>query len=137
MKLHSTNYINTLVIPADDCPVVFGEKPILKNSKPTIASIQFDILIKNPYKYSSDDVIFEVYAIKNDITKSEYQATRNKFFSKGQACMRCSPLTKKYGWAVHNNSDGKIALISSNEIKYSELLNDKSLQIVKAMKSKR
>lgn len=137
MKLHTTNYINTLIIPAEDCPVMFGEKPNVKNDKPTIASIQFDMLIKNPYKFSSDDVVFEVYAIKNDITKSEYEAARNQFFSKGQACLRCSPLTKRYGWAVHNNSDGKIALISSNENKYNELLNDRSLQIVKAMKSKR
>lgn len=137
MKIHSTNYKNTFIVVADDCPVTEAQVPPIKGNKQTVANIQFDFLIKHPYHYTSDDVIFEVFAIKNEIIKSNYKGAREDFFSKGQACMRCSPLTKRYGWGVHCNEEQKIALIPFGTKEYNEHLNDKKLTIVKAMKSKK
>ena len=90
---------------------------------------------KNPYKYTSDDILFQVFAHKNDLTKSEYKEAREQFFSKGQPCFRASPLTKRYGWGVHNDKDGKIAIFGAESTEYKKLSNDKSLKVVKAMKS--
>jgi hypothetical protein len=86
MKQHTTNYINTFIEVAEDCPVSQAQIPPEKKEK-TIASLQYEKLIKNPYQYSSDDIIFECYAIKNDISESKKQEEREKFFSKGQACL--------------------------------------------------
>jgi hypothetical protein len=137
MKLHTTNYKNTFILIADDCPASAGEIPPLKLEKPTVANLQFDKIIDNPYKYTSDDVLFYVFAEKNNIPKSEQKEAREQFFSKGQACFRASPLTKRYGWGLHCNKEGKIALYASDSKEYRNFAADKNLIIVKAMKTKR
>lgn len=137
MKVHSTNYENAFIAIADDCPVKMGEVPPLKGENKTVANLQFEILIDHPYEFTSDDVLFQVYAIRNNIKKSELKTARAEFFSKGQPCFRASPLTKRYGWGVHNNEEGKIALYACETPEYKKLAKDKKLQVVKAMKSKR
>lgn len=137
MKTHSTNYLNTFILVADDSPAISGETPPVKGDKKTAANIQFEMLQKQPYKYNSDDVLFQVFADKNDLTKAEYKAEREKFFSKGQPCMRASPLTKRYGWGVHSNEEGKIAIYGVESATYKKFAADKSLKVIKAMKSAR
>lgn len=137
MKTHTTNYKNAFIAIADDCPVDAAEVPPVKGDKKTAANIQFEMVSKHPYKYTSDDVLFQVYAEKNDITESELAEARKEFFSKGQACFRASPLTKRYGWGVHSDENGKIALYACDSPEYEKFLKDKNLEVVKAMKSKR
>lgn len=137
MKVHTTNYENTFIEVAEDCPAVEGEIPPQKGDSKTVANIEFEMISKNPYKYSSDDVLFQVFAERNDLTKSEYSDAREKFFSKGQACFRASPLTKRYGWGIHNNEKGKIALFGKETKEYQEFLKDTNLKTVKAMRSSR
>ncbi|MDQ5928621.1 MAG: hypothetical protein QG594_395 [Bacteroidota bacterium] len=137
MKVHTTNYHNTFIAVAEDCPLTNGEIPPLKGENKTIANIEFEMISKNPYKYSSDDVLFQVFADKNDLTKSDYKNAREAFFSKGQACLRASPLTKRYGWGIHNDENGKIALYGMETPEYEKYLKDKNLKVVKAMRSSR
>lgn len=137
MKTHTTNYQDAFIAIADDCPVSSAEIPPVKGYKKTAANIQFDMVSKHPYQYTSDDVLFQVYAEKNDLTESELAEARKQFFSKGQPCFRASPLTKRYGWGVHSDKDGKIALYACNSPEYEKFLNDKTLTVVKAMKSAR
>ena len=137
MKIHTTNYNNAFIAVADDCPENCGVIPPSKSENKTLANYQFDMLINNPYKYTSDDVIFEVYAIRNNIPQNELETARNIFFSKGQPCFRTSPLTKRYGWGLHSNKEGKIALYGLETDEYNNFVNDSELQVVKAMKSKR
>lgn len=137
MKVHTTNYFNTFICISDDCPSGKGETPPVKGDAKTVANIQFDMISKNPYKYTSDEVLFRVFAEKNDLTESEYEEARAQFFSKGQACLRASPLTKRYGWGIHFNQEGKMALYSSESQEYKRYIEDESLKVVKAMKSSR
>ena len=76
MVLHTTNYYNTFIEVAEDCPTQMSQPPSAKVEKQTIADIQFELLVKNPYKFTSDDVLFQVYADKNDLINSEYEAAR-------------------------------------------------------------
>lgn len=135
MKQHTTNYENTFIEIADDCPASKAEIPPIKGDKKTAANIQFEMISKHPYQYSSDDVLFQVYADKNDLTKAEYKKARDEFFSKGQPCFRASPLTKRYGWGVHSDAEGKIALYAVESSEYQKMLNNKQIKKVKAMKS--
>jgi len=135
MKVHTTNYSDTFIAVADDCPAASGEIPPTKNGVRTAASIQFDILSRNPYKFTSDDVLFQVYAERNDLTASELQTARTQFFSKGQPCFRASPLLKRYGWGIHSDNEGKIALFGCETPEYKTLSTAKNLKILKAMKS--
>ena len=135
--MKTTNYTNTFIEVADDCPVEIAEVPPVNKDAKTIANLQFEMIKNNPYKFSSDDVIFQVYAIKKEITKQEFDRERERFFSKGQACLRTSPLAKRYGWGVHSNSEGKIAIYAVDSDEYKKRANDKKLKHLKAMRSKR
>src|SRR6266487_4390443 len=62
---------------------------------------------------------------------------RKKFLSKGHPHLRVSPLTKRYGWGIHNNVAGKIALIAVESSRYKQLLADPHTTKVKAFRSTR
>lgn len=137
MKKHTTNYINTFIEAAPDCPVDKGTEPPKRNGKKSIANYQFELLKINPYKYTSDDIFFKVFAERNDLTEQELTIEREKFFSKGKPCFRASPLTKKYGWGIHSNAESKVAIFAKESEEYEQFTKRKDLKIVKAMKSKR
>jgi hypothetical protein len=95
------------------------------------------MVAKNPYKYTSDDVFFTVFAQRKEITESELKKARETFFSKGQPCFRASPLTKRYGWGVHSDAEGKVAIYNLSSNEYEKFVSDETLAKVKAMKNKR
>ncbi len=137
MKIHTTNYVNTLIEIAEDSPTAIAEVPPLKGEDKSVANLQFEMLIAHPYHYTSDDVLFAVHAIRKDLSPAELDAERQQFFSKGQACLRASPLTKRYGWGVHSDAEGKVAMYAAESSAYQQLLKDDATAKVKAMRSKR
>ena len=137
MKVHTTNYYNTFIEVADDCPTAMGEQPLVKNDGKTVASMQYELIAKHPYQFTSDDVLFQVFAQKQDLSPSELETARAQFFSKGQPCLRASPLTKRYGWGVHSNAEGKVAVFAVGTPEYQQFVNADEIVTVKAMKSKR
>lgn len=135
MKIHTTNYTNTFIVVAEDCPVSSGQTPPQKANAITAANAQFEMISQSPYKYTSDEVLFQVFADKNDLLPSQYQEAREQFFSKGQPCFRASPLTKRYGWGIHFDQNSKMAIYGSETKEYERYTQDNSIKIVKAMKS--
>jgi Family of unknown function (DUF6157) len=134
MKIHSTNYFDTFIEVAEDTKADFGTVPPTKEKK-TVAEMQYELVAKNPYKFSSDDIFFQVFADRNDLTKAEYEKAREQFFSKGQPCFRASPLTKTYGFGIHCDKNGKVALYGMETEEYQNFLTDTKIKKVKAMKS--
>jgi hypothetical protein len=135
--MHTTNYVNTFIEVADDCPVTKAELPPKKDEKLTVANLQFDMVYDHPYRYTSDDVIFGAHALRHEIPKYEWAEARAQFFSKGQACMRSSPLGKRYGWGIHHDENSKVAIYPRESAAYTKFSKDKSIDHVKAMRSKR
>jgi len=134
--MYTTNYYDTFIEIAEDCPVDIAEKPPLKTNK-TVASIEYEMIADNPYKYTSDEVLFEVFVLRNDVPERNRKMEIERFFSKGQACFRGSPLTKRYGWGVHFDSEGKMAIYAVESDMYRKFVKDKNIGHVKAMRSKR
>lgn len=137
LKMHTTNYYNTFISTAEDCSAEDGQIPPIKNDNVTVANLQFNIIAQNPYKYTSDEVLFAVYAQRNSIAKAHWEDERLLFFAKGQPCFRASPLAKRYGWGVHFNQEGKMAIYAKGTEAYSQYIADSNLKQIKAMKSKR
>lgn len=135
MKVHTTNYYNTFIEIAGDCPAKRGELPPENGEQKSIANRQFELIYENPYKFTSDDVLFMVYAERNEIPENELAEARAAFFSKGQPCFRSSPLTKRYGWGIHSNHEGKIALIGCETPEYKNFIENIEWRKVKAMRS--
>ncbi|GMQ25723.1 hypothetical protein Aoki45_24050 [Algoriphagus sp. oki45] len=134
-KIHTTNYFDTFIEVAQDTKVSCGTKPLSKSDKKSIAELQFDLLINNPYKFNSDELFFQVFADRNDLTKAEYKEARQQFFSKGQPCFRSSPLTKTYGFGVHADKDGKVAIFGMETKQYEKFLTDPNIKKVRAMRT--
>lgn len=137
MKTHTTNYFNAFIKVAEDCPVKAAEVPPTKGTEKTAANLQFEMLYDHPYKYTSDEVIFQVYAHKQQVTPSEWKAAWQQFFSKGQPCLRSSPLTKRYGWGVHSDAEGRVAIFAMDSAEYQALAENAALAQTCAMRSKR
>ena len=51
--------------------------------------------------------------------------------------MCSSSLWKYYGWGIHFNSEGEMALYGIHTLQYPEFVNNQSLKILFAMKTKK
>ena len=135
--MHTTNYFNTLIEVADDCPVSETAAPPAREAKPTVASLQYELISTAPHRYTSDDVIFTVHADRAGIPEPDRAAERERFFAKGQPCLRSSPLAKRYGWGIHSDAEGRVALVAMGSAEYQRLAADPGTSHLKAMRSKR
>jgi hypothetical protein len=136
MKIHSTNYFDTFIEVAEDSKANCGTPPSAKEKK-TVAEMQYEMIVQHPYQYTSDDVLFQVFADRNNLAETAYEQAKVQFFSKGQPCFRASPLTKNYGFGVHYDNNGKIALYGVETDEYQKFVKDGKLKKIKAMKSSR
>ena len=118
--MHSTNYSNTFIEVAEDCKAATGTVPPEK-LEPTVARMQFELIHSNPYRFTSDEILFAVYAARNRIPPEELEARRAEFFAKGQACLRASTLAKSYGWGIHHDREEKVALYARGSEEYDQL----------------
>ncbi|WP_282848510.1 DUF6157 family protein [Microbacterium oxydans] len=132
---HTTNYIDTFIEVAEDCPIAHATEPPVAE-QPSIAAMHYRLIAEQPYARTSDDVIFETYALRNGFAVDD-SAARASFFSKGQPCLRSSPLGKRYGWGVHHDAEGRVALVPRDSAEYTALAADPALAHTRAMRSRR
>ena len=130
-------YANTFITISEDSTVISAIIPTPKHNKPTIASIEYDLIYRNPYEYTQEDVQFLTYLIKNQMEMNNLEEKRNEFFSKSKACFRASPLVKNYGWGIHYNEAGKVAIYEKGSEHYKQLENSSQLKILKGMRTKK
>lgn len=146
--VYTTNYFNTFIQVAEDSAVTKAVTPPLKVKKgateaspetagQTQGRIQYELIQGHPYHYNSDEVLFSVYALQHGLAKSEWSKSRLAFFKKPKACFRASVLCKKFGWGVHFNREGKMALYAVGSAKYRQLSEDPDIKQLKAMRSAR
>ncbi|VCU71865.1 hypothetical protein PIGHUM_03956 [Pigmentiphaga humi] len=130
----TTNYVATFITVSPDSTVTMGQAPSKAGST---AQIQHQLLTAQPYYFTSDELLFEVHAIRQGIAPEDRARAREAFFAKPQACLRASPLVKQFGWGVHHDADSKIAAYGIETDAYRELSTRKDLKIVAGMRSQR
>lgn len=135
--MHTTNYTSTLIAVAEDCPAQGPEEPPVGAKAPTIAELQYRLLSEHPYELTSDEVLLRVHAIRRGIPDAELEAARADLFAKPQACLRSSPLAKRYGWGLHHDAESRVALVPLGSDRYRELAADPGTAQTRAMRSKR
>ena len=134
------NYYDTLIAVADDCPVTTSVVPTARNGKKTVAVIQYEMLANNPHVYTQEDVLFQSWFQRQDQTaKSEDEVAelRKAFFAKPQACLRSSPLPKRYGWGLLFDREGRVALCPMESEEYRRFLTGDRVKVLKALRSSR
>ena len=127
MKKHTTDYSDTFIEVAEDCMATEATMPPDKEPK-TAARIEYEMLISAPYQFASDDVLYESSGHRRGISCDD-------FFSKGQPCFRASALCKRYGWGVHHNHEGKIAIYAIGTPEYLQMQSDQSIKHTCALRS--
>lgn len=134
--MKTTNYYNVFIEVAEDCPTDVAEPPPERKQKTKVRA-QFETISNHPYEFTSDDVIFAVYAERKEIPEDQREAEREQFFSKGRACLRSSSLGKRYGWGIHSDGEGKVALYPVESNKYDSFANNPGIKHLRAMRSSR
>ncbi|WP_243229719.1 DUF6157 family protein [Microbacterium sp. CIAB417] len=135
MATHTTNYRATFIEVAEDCPTDHATEPPA-GDPPTIAALQYRLIAEEPYAHTSDDVVFAVHALRRGMDPDD-SAAREEFFSKGQPCLRSSPLGKRYGWGILSDEQGRVALVARESQTYAALAADPALGHTRAMRSRR
>ena len=135
--MSSTNYRNTFIRVADDCPRTVAEVPVASGRTRSIATLQHQLISAHPYGLTSDDVLFEVFALRHDVTPAERARQRAAFFAKDQPCLRASPLGKRHGWGIHHDEAGMVALVAVESERYRALCQDASVRQLAALRSRR
>ncbi len=119
--MEAVDYVDTVILIAPDSPVDAGTPPERRAGKPTAAAATYELIAGEPYAHLSSEVIFRVWADRNGIPESERADERSRFFARPRLCLRSSDLGKRYGWAVHARSDGRIALYGAETPEYARL----------------
>jgi len=136
------NYYDTFIQTALDCPVEVGTIPKSRGEARTVPVIQYELLSGHPYRYTQEELYLEVHLAHKgiaDLSPDERESIRAALFAKPQACMRASALPKKYGFGLHFNGDGKIALYPMESAEYQRFsqAEEPSVKLLYALRSKR
>ena len=84
---------------------------------------------------TSDDLLFQTEKQRKGLSGSNRE--RAAFFAKPQPCLRASPLAKRYGWGIHHDEQGRIALIARGSSDYERLKSAGDLKVVPAMRNRK
>ncbi|QBI20225.1 hypothetical protein ER308_12040 [Egibacter rhizosphaerae] len=135
-------YKETFILVAADCPVETAVTPQPRGGKPTIATIQHELLSARPYALTQEDVLFETHlrhkAVPEAQTAARRDESREEFFAKPQPCLRTSPLPKRYGWGLHFDVQGRIGLWPRESEEYQRLARgERGVKVLQAMRTQR
>jgi hypothetical protein len=134
---------DTFVRVSADCSVEHSVVPVGKKETKSVHQIQYELLTERPYYYTHEDLIFQVYLVHKGIPLDDPEISlvsiREELFKKPHACLRASMLPKQYGWGVHYDADGRIALYGMESPEYGQFLenSDGKLTVHNAMRNKR
>ncbi|MGH9137971.1 MAG: DUF6157 family protein [Acidimicrobiales bacterium] len=141
--MDAVDYTDTFIAVADDCQATAGTPPPAK-AEPSVAARTYVLIAEHPYELTSGDVIFTVFADRRAIPHADRAAARAAFYAKGQPCLRSSDLGKRYGWGIHANGDGAVALYGVETSEYAAFIeghrraaSGAPIKITKAMRSRR
>ena len=140
--MESVDYTQTFIAVAEDCPAEAGTVPPARKNGPSVAERTYRLIASAPYALTSADVLFTVHADRNEIPADERAAARAAFFAKPQPCLRASDLGKRYGWGIHADEHGRLALVGRETPEYQQLSAGRTpeggeVTVVKAMRSAR
>lgn len=135
------NYFNTFIAVAPDTSAKLGTVPPERGGKKSIARLEYELIAARPYAFTQEEVQFAVHVRRKGISAARLAAARTElwqeFFSRPVACMRTSPLPKSYGWGLHFDANGKLALVAVESAEYQGLSRSRDIEQTRAMRSQR
>ena len=134
------SYRSTFIQVAEDCPTQEAQVPPAR-ATPSVAELQHRLLSEHPYELTEEELYVRVHGLRRGLSEEEirarYDALHAEVFAKPQACLRASPLTKRYGFGAHYDAEGRIALHAREDEAYARLADDPAIHQLRAMRSAR
>lgn len=133
-------YVNTFIAVAPDCPVPGPVEPPAVAARPSVARVQYDVLRASPGMLTEEEVLAwsgPDLRGQADVTDEELARVVEGIDSRPHACLRTSPLPKRYGWGLHYDSEGRITLHGVGTDEYAAMSQDPALVQLVAMRSRR
>ena len=128
---------DTFIEVADDCPAVHAQVPLARGDRPTKAATEYELIAGEPYTLTEEDVAFRTRVVMRDIPEADWPAERERLLSQEKPRLRVSALAKRYGWGIHIDSHGRLALVAVESAEYQRLAADPALRHVRAFRTKR
>ncbi|KAA5803579.1 hypothetical protein F1654_07180 [Alkalicaulis satelles] len=125
---HSTNYRSTLIIVAEDCPVDKASPPEKVGS---VAHLHYELLRHAPYSLTSDELLLAVDKARSGSINEAVWA------KKSRACLRASPLVKRYGFGLHHDAEARVALVPVCSDAYKQMLINPAIMKRQGMRNRR
>lgn len=142
--MERVDYVDTFIAVAEDCPATTGTVPPAEGDDPSVAARTYELISGHPYEFTSGDVIFTVFADRHGIPDEDRVNARLDFFARSQPCLRSSQLGKRYGWGIHADARGRLALYAVDGAEYVEFTSGRRggdsgepITVTKAMRSSR
>lgn len=140
--MESVDYTDTFITVAPDCSAHAAEVPAARPQGPTVASATYALIAEHPYRFRSSEVIFTVWADRQGIAEEDRGHAWGDFFTKPRPCLRASDLPKRFGWGVHADEQGRIALYGIDSCEYGTLAagrtpDGRPVTVTAAMRSRR
>lgn len=137
-------YKDTLILVSADCPAEYGAVPGGGKAGKPAHVIQYELLAERPYHYTHEDLLYEVHVRHKGVPEEELasrgEQIRAELLAKPHPCMRASMLPKKFGWGVHFDAEGRIALYGKESPEYqawAEASGPNAPKLIPAMRNKR
>jgi hypothetical protein len=136
------NYYESFIKVSPDCPAYTSEAPSAKGDSKPAHLIQFEMISQHPYTYRQDELYFEVHCRQNGISDEALKVRGGElwkeFYSRPHACLRASALPKRYGWGLHFDQEGRIALYGVETEEYRRFAEaEDGIKVYNAMRSKK
>lgn len=130
----TTNYRETFITVSPDSLAARANR---EPRADTVAALQLELLLDAPYTRTSDDLLFEVHAVRHDMATADRSEQRSVFDAKSKACLRASPLVKTHGWGLHHDEHDRVAAIAVEDPAYARFAADPMLKVVAGMRNGR
>jgi hypothetical protein len=135
------DYFNTFIAVAPDTSATVGTIPVERGGNKSIAVLEYELIAPEPYALTQSQVLFAVHAWRRNISAADLEANHaalwKAFFAKPIACMRSSPLPQTFGWGLHFDAEGKVALVARESAAYETLCHDPAITQKRALRTSR
>ena len=131
------NYLNTFIRIAPDCPEDAGIEPPVRGGKKPVHLIHLELLRDAPYQLTHEDLLVKGESLREPPSGETKSEIRARLREKSLPCLRTSALGKRYGWGIHFDAKGKIAVYPAGSAEYRKLAEDPGIEQTVAMRSRR
>lgn len=134
------NYISTFIAVAEDCPAAEASAPPIRANKVSAANVHHRMIVEEAGQHTQASILFATFLNAKGHDPAQHPEGGElwkEFWSKGQPCLRCSAMGKRYGWGLAFDAAGRVRGVSVGTAEYDALIADSTLTQKKAMRSKR